>query len=223
VTANENPARLPFFEAAAQFDGASEMPVVVSMPTGPVIASDGLPARLIKPHTVGKVDRHGKYVTIFNSGMKNLWPDNRGYLELFASTGLAVVCRRSSSSPRAARSGSTSSSTCSSPAPKTTSSTRAAQPSAANPSFTPPPLDSLIRDFIERADQRGDDFELLTPRELEVLKLIAEGHTSKDIATMLVISVKTVDQHRTNMLDKLGMHDRVGLTRYAIRRGLIEP
>jgi DNA-binding NarL/FixJ family response regulator len=87
----------------------------------------------------------------------------------------------------------------------------------------PSAVDTLIRDFIERADQRGDDFELLTPRELEVLKLIAEGHTSKNIATMLVISIKTVDQHRTNMLDKLGMHDRVDLTRYAIRRGLIEP
>jgi DNA-binding NarL/FixJ family response regulator len=91
------------------------------------------------------------------------------------------------------------------------------------PFLYPSAVDTLIRDFIERADQRGDDFELLTPRELEVLKLIAEGHTSKDIATMLVISIKTVDQHRTNMLDKLGMHDRVDLTRYAIRRGLIEP
>jgi len=87
----------------------------------------------------------------------------------------------------------------------------------------PSAVDTLIRDFIGRADQRGDDFELLSPRELEVLKLIAEGHTSKDIATMLVISIRTVDQHRTNMLDKLGMHDRVDLTRYAIRRGLIEP
>jgi DNA-binding NarL/FixJ family response regulator len=87
----------------------------------------------------------------------------------------------------------------------------------------PSAVDTLIRDFIERADRRGDDFELLTPRELEVLKLIAEGHTSKEIAAMLVISIKTVDRHRTNMLDKLGMRDRVELTRYAIRRGLIEP
>jgi DNA-binding NarL/FixJ family response regulator len=87
----------------------------------------------------------------------------------------------------------------------------------------PSAVDTLIRDFIERADQRGDDFELLTPRELEVLKLIAEGHTSKEIAALLVISIKTVDRHRTNMLDKLGMRDRVELTRYAIRRGLIEP
>jgi DNA-binding NarL/FixJ family response regulator len=86
----------------------------------------------------------------------------------------------------------------------------------------PSAVHSLVRDFIERAGQRGNDFDLLTPRELEVLKLIAEGHTSKEIAAMLVISVKTVDRHRTNMLEKLGMRDRVELTRYAIRRGLIE-
>jgi DNA-binding NarL/FixJ family response regulator len=86
----------------------------------------------------------------------------------------------------------------------------------------PSAVSTLARDFIERADRRGDDFDLLTPRELEVLKLIAEGYTCKEIASMLVISVKTVDRHRTNMLDKLGMRDRVGLTRYAIRRGLIE-
>jgi DNA-binding NarL/FixJ family response regulator len=87
----------------------------------------------------------------------------------------------------------------------------------------PAAVHTLIRDFIERAGERGDDFDILTPRELEVLKLIAEGHTSKEIAAMLVISIKTVDRHRTNMLEKLGMRDRVELTRYAIRRGLIEP
>jgi len=87
----------------------------------------------------------------------------------------------------------------------------------------PSAVHTLIRDLIERANERGDDFDLLTARELEVLKLIAEGHTSKEIAAMLVISIKTVDRHRTNMLEKLGMRDRVELTRYAIRRGLIEP
>ena len=86
----------------------------------------------------------------------------------------------------------------------------------------PSAVHTLVRDLIERADQRGTEFDLLTPRELEVLKLIAEGHTSKEIAAMLVISIKTVDRHRTNMLEKLGMRDRVELTRYAIRRGLIE-
>jgi DNA-binding NarL/FixJ family response regulator len=87
----------------------------------------------------------------------------------------------------------------------------------------PSAVHTLVHDLIQRAEERGGDFDLLTPRELEVLKLIAEGHTSKEIAAMLVISIKTVDRHRTNMLDKLGMRDRVELTRYAIRRGLIEP
>jgi DNA-binding NarL/FixJ family response regulator len=87
----------------------------------------------------------------------------------------------------------------------------------------PSAVNSLVRDFLERADERGEEYEPLTPRELEVLKLIAEGYTSKEIASMLVISLKTVERHRANILGKLGMRDRVDLTRYAIRRGLIEP
>ncbi len=63
----------------------------------------------------------------------------------------------------------------------------------------------------------------LTPRERDVLKLIAEAHTSREIAEALVVSVKTVESHRANILAKLGMRDRVELTRYAIRRGLVEP
>jgi len=65
--------------------------------------------------------------------------------------------------------------------------------------------------------------QILTPREIEILKLIAEAHSAKEIADMLVLSVKTVDRHRANILDKLGLHDRVELTRYAIRSGLVEP
>jgi DNA-binding NarL/FixJ family response regulator len=81
---------------------------------------------------------------------------------------------------------------------------------------------ALVRDFLDRdGDER--DFDPLTPRELEVLKLIAEAHSSKEIAEMLVISIKTVERHRANILEKLGMRDRVELTRYAIRRGLVEP
>jgi DNA-binding NarL/FixJ family response regulator len=86
----------------------------------------------------------------------------------------------------------------------------------------PSAVTTLVRDFVERGGA-GEQFDVLTPRELEVLKLIAEAKTSKDIAAMLYISVKTVDRHRQNILDKLGMRDRVELTRYAIRRGLIEP
>jgi DNA-binding NarL/FixJ family response regulator len=79
---------------------------------------------------------------------------------------------------------------------------------------------SLVRDYLDRAREE-DHVDPLTPRELEVLKLVAEGHTSDEIAELLVISRKTVDRHRANMLEKLGMRDRVELTRYAIRRGLI--
>jgi DNA-binding NarL/FixJ family response regulator len=87
----------------------------------------------------------------------------------------------------------------------------------------PGAVSALVRDFL---DQRGDHetgFDPLTPRELEILKLIAEAHTSKEMAEMLFISVKTVERHRANILGKLGMRDRVELTRYAIRRGLIQP
>ncbi|HEX6787725.1 MAG TPA: response regulator transcription factor [Gaiellaceae bacterium] len=85
----------------------------------------------------------------------------------------------------------------------------------------PSAVTTLVRDYVQRGSS-DEAFELLTPRELQVLKLIAEAHTSKDIARELVISVKTVERHRQNILDKLGMSDRVELTRYAIRRGLIQ-
>lgn len=89
------------------------------------------------------------------------------------------------------------------------------------PFLYPAAVTALIREYLEGA--REGDGDPLTPRELEILKLIAEAHTSKEIAEMLVISVKTVERHRANMLEKLAMRDRVELTRYAIRRGLIEP
>jgi DNA-binding NarL/FixJ family response regulator len=91
------------------------------------------------------------------------------------------------------------------------------------PFLYPSAVHALIRDVVTRAGERSEELELLTPRELEILKLIAEGHTSKEIATTLVVSIKTVETHRGNILGKLGMRDRVDLTRYAIRRGLIEP
>jgi DNA-binding NarL/FixJ family response regulator len=87
----------------------------------------------------------------------------------------------------------------------------------------PSAISSLVKDLIERGEQGDSEFDVLTQRELQVVKLIAEGYTSKEIAQELVISVKTVDRHRQNILDKLGMSDRVELTRYAIRRGLIQP
>jgi DNA-binding NarL/FixJ family response regulator len=87
----------------------------------------------------------------------------------------------------------------------------------------PSAVATLVRDYVERGGRGEEQFDVLTPRELEVLKLIAEAHTSKEIAQLLFISIKTVERHRQNILDKLGMRDRVELTRYAIRRGLIQP
>jgi DNA-binding NarL/FixJ family response regulator len=87
----------------------------------------------------------------------------------------------------------------------------------------PGAVKSLIRDYLERV-RRGESIpeDPLTPRETEIVKLIAEGYSSREIADALVISEKTVDRHRANILDKLGMHDRVELTRYAIRHGLVD-
>jgi DNA-binding NarL/FixJ family response regulator len=92
------------------------------------------------------------------------------------------------------------------------------------PFLYPGAVTALIRDFLDRArsGQNARD-DPLTPREREVIKLIAESYSTRQIAEALVISEKTVERHRANILEKLGMHDRVQLTRYAIRRGLIEP
>jgi DNA-binding NarL/FixJ family response regulator len=91
------------------------------------------------------------------------------------------------------------------------------------PFLYPGAINALIKDFLERARAGEDVSDPLSPRETEIVKLIAEGHTGREIAEALVISEKTVERHRSNILDKLGMRDRVELTRYAIRRGLIEP
>lgn len=92
------------------------------------------------------------------------------------------------------------------------------------PFLYPAAVSALIRDYLDRASQ-GEETpsDPLTPRELEIVKLVAEGHTSDEIAEALVIAKKTVEHHRSNILEKLGMRDRVDLTRYAIRRGLVEP
>jgi DNA-binding NarL/FixJ family response regulator len=92
------------------------------------------------------------------------------------------------------------------------------------PFLYPAAITALIRDYLERARVGSELLEdPLSPRELEVVKLIAEAYTSDQIAQELSISRRTVDRHRENILAKLGMRDRVELTRYAIRRGLVEP
>ena len=88
-------------------------------------------------------------------------------------------------------------------------------------SLSPPRVRTLRRDWLASPGPRPRD--ALTPREEEVVKLVAESHTSDQIAELLSISPRTVERHRENILAKLGMRDRVELTRYAIRRGLVEP
>jgi DNA-binding NarL/FixJ family response regulator len=92
------------------------------------------------------------------------------------------------------------------------------------PFLYPGAVRALMREYLERA-RAGEAVrrDLLTPREEEIVKLVAEAHTNEEIADMLVISKKTVERHRANILEKLGMRDRVELTRYAIRRGLVQP
>ncbi|MGW0964850.1 response regulator [Streptomyces sp. NPDC002516] len=91
------------------------------------------------------------------------------------------------------------------------------------PFLYPGAVTALIRNYLDRV-RHGEELpeRVLTAREEEVLKLVAEGHSSKEIAEMLFISIKTVHRHRENLLHKLGLRDRLELTRYAIRAGLIE-
>ena len=88
------------------------------------------------------------------------------------------------------------------------------------PFLTPPTIRTLLRSYL---DDPARHLRTLSDREEEVTKLVAESHTSEEIARILNISPRTVDRHRENILAKLGMRDRVELTRWAIRHGLVEP
>ena len=88
------------------------------------------------------------------------------------------------------------------------------------PFLTPQAQRALIQDVLGESSNREDE---LTPREQEVVKLVAEAHTNREIAGILHLSEKTVENHRGNAMRKLGMRDRVELVRYAIRRGVVEP
>jgi DNA-binding NarL/FixJ family response regulator len=92
------------------------------------------------------------------------------------------------------------------------------------PFLYPDGVSALMREHLDRA-RHGDDArsDPLTDRETQVVKLIAEGHSGREIAELLHISEHTVERHREHILDKLGLRDRVAVTRYAIRRGLVQP
>ena len=92
-------------------------------------------------------------------------------------------------------------------------------------SFFSPTISRRRNEIERKAKLRGDPRNLtgqLTPREREVLQLIAEGKANKETAAELKISVKTVEKHRQKVMEKLGIHDTAGLTRYAIANGIIE-
>jgi len=89
-------------------------------------------------------------------------------------------------------------------------------------SFLSPPISrAVIDDYIHRAEARGrsDTLDLLTPREREVLQLLAEGLSNQEIADQLSISVKTVETHRGNMMKKLSVESKTELVKYALRKG----
>lgn len=79
----------------------------------------------------------------------------------------------------------------------------------------------VIERYAARTDEAATPLELLTPRQREILQLVAEGRTNKDIARLLKISIKTVDTHRTQLMERLNIHDVAGLVRYAIKIGLV--
>jgi two-component system response regulator NreC len=83
---------------------------------------------------------------------------------------------------------------------------------------------SLVNDFLRRADgaQEQESLGGLSDRERQVLRMIAEGVSNREIAEALVLSVKTVERHRANIMEKLGLHNRTALVKYAIRKGLVD-
>ncbi|OFX27809.1 MAG: DNA-binding response regulator [Armatimonadetes bacterium RBG_16_67_12] len=90
--------------------------------------------------------------------------------------------------------------------------------------LTPSMAKGLVTDYLRRMGEGGDEttYRELTDREREVLKLIAEGYTNPEIASLLNISVKTVQAHRGHIMEKLDLHRPAALVRYAIRKGLVE-
>jgi DNA-binding NarL/FixJ family response regulator len=95
---------------------------------------------------------------------------------------------------------------------------------AAGDTFLSPRISkAVISSYVERVPNHEEPADRLTPRQREILQLIAEGNSTKEIAFHLGISVKTVEAHRAQLMDRLDLHDVPGLVRYAMRRGLVPP
>ncbi|MBI3330371.1 MAG: response regulator transcription factor [Nitrospinae bacterium] len=87
--------------------------------------------------------------------------------------------------------------------------------------LSPPVSKRVISSYVRRVERLVDPLERLTPRQREILQLIAEGHTAKNIAQLLNVSQNTVETHRAQLMERLDIHDVAGLVRYAMRRGLV--
>ena len=90
-------------------------------------------------------------------------------------------------------------------------------------SYLSPSIAKLLVEDYQHIGTRAshDSYEQLTDREREVLKLLAEGYTTQEIADILVVSPKTIEGHKTNLMAKLGIHNRIELVKYALRKGII--
>ena len=97
--------------------------------------------------------------------------------------------------------------------------------SVGRPFFSPAIAQALLEDYVRLMRQRGvqDSYELLTEREREVLQLLAEGKSNKEAATILNLSPYTIETHRTNMMQKLGLHNTAEIVLYAVRKAIITP
>jgi DNA-binding NarL/FixJ family response regulator len=95
--------------------------------------------------------------------------------------------------------------------------------SQGKPFFSPAITKTLLEDYMRVLKQEGlsDTFELLTPREKEVLQLLAEGKSNKEAASILDVSLYTVESHRTNLMQKLGLHNTAEIVLYAVRKNLV--
>jgi two-component system, NarL family, response regulator NreC len=94
---------------------------------------------------------------------------------------------------------------------------------AGKPFFSPAVAAVLVEDYVRRLEQRGltDSYSLLTDREKEVLQLLAEGRSNKEVATLLDLGLSTVETHRANLMHKLNLHNTAEIVLYAVRKGLI--
>jgi two-component system, NarL family, response regulator NreC len=94
---------------------------------------------------------------------------------------------------------------------------------AGKPFFSPAVAAVLVEDYVRRLQSRGltDSFHLLTDREKEVLQLLAEGRSNKEVASLLDLGLSTVETHRANLMQKLGLHNTAEIVLYAVRKGII--